>query len=141
MIIALAAVLFIAPHAPAQEAVAPQVFAGARIQEIYRVRLDRGDLLLETIQDTIRRNNIQDGAVLTAAGSLSKRTYHRVKSLGTQGEQGWGSDPSGEVGCKLPLRRVSQHQRIALCAIARSQTWRTPHASEQPAERSAPRLG
>jgi len=70
-IIALAVALFTAPHAPAQEAAAQQVFAGARIQEIYRVRLDRGDLLLETILDTIRRDNIQDGAVLTAAGSLS----------------------------------------------------------------------
>ena len=86
MILALAAVLFTAPPAPAQEAVAPHVFAGARIQEIYRVRLDRGDLLLETILDTIRKNNIQDGAVLTAAGSLSECTYHRVKSLAEKPE-------------------------------------------------------
>jgi predicted DNA-binding protein with PD1-like motif len=85
-IIALAAVLFTAPYAPAQEAVTPQVYAGARIQEIYRVRLDRGDLLLETILNTIRRNSIQDGAVLTAAGSLSECTYHRVKSLGPKPE-------------------------------------------------------
>jgi hypothetical protein len=85
-IIALAVALFTAPHAPAQEAAAQQVFAGARIQEIYRVRLDRGDLLLETILDTIRRDNIQDGAVLTAAGSLSECTYHRVKSLGAKPE-------------------------------------------------------
>jgi predicted DNA-binding protein with PD1-like motif len=85
-IIALAAVLFTAPQASTQDSAAPQVFGGARIQEIYRVRLDRGDLLLETILDTIRRNNIQDGAVLTAAGSLSECTYHRVKSLAAKAE-------------------------------------------------------
>jgi predicted DNA-binding protein with PD1-like motif len=84
--IALAAVLFAAPQAPAQEPMEPQVFDGARIQEIYRMRLDRGDLLLESILDTIRRNNIQDGAVLTAAGSLSECTYHRVKSLAAKAE-------------------------------------------------------
>jgi len=84
--IALAAVLFAAPQAPAQEPMEPQVFDGARIQEIYRMRLDRGGLLLESILDTIRRNNIQDGAVLTAAGSLSECTYHRVKSLAAKAE-------------------------------------------------------
>jgi predicted DNA-binding protein with PD1-like motif len=62
------------------------VFKGAQIQEIYRIRLDRGDLLLETIQDTIRRNDIQDGAVLTAAGSLQECTYHRVKSMAAKPE-------------------------------------------------------
>src|SRR5437660_465221 len=62
------------------------VFKGAQIQEIYRIRLDRGDLLLETIQDTIRKNDIQDGAVLTAAGSLQECTYHRVKSMAAKPE-------------------------------------------------------
>jgi hypothetical protein len=45
-----------------------EVFGGARIQEVYRLRLDRGDLLLESILDAIQKNNIHDGAVLTAAG-------------------------------------------------------------------------
>jgi len=65
---------------------AQQVFAGGRIQEIYRLRLDRGQMLLESILDTVRKNNIQDGAVLTAAGSLSECTYHRVKALGPKPE-------------------------------------------------------
>jgi predicted DNA-binding protein with PD1-like motif len=86
MIIALVAVVFTTPNASAQAAQASRVFGGAGIQEIYRVRLDRGDLLLETILDTIRSNNIQDGAVLTAAGSLSECTYHRVKSLAAKAE-------------------------------------------------------
>lgn len=84
-IIALAILLPALP-ATAQENAAPKIFAGAHIQEIYRVRLDRGDLLLETILDAIRRNHIQDGAVLTAAGSLSECTYHRVKSLAAKAE-------------------------------------------------------
>ena len=61
-------------------------FDGARIAELYRVRLDRGDLLLETIQDVIQRNGIADGAVLTAAGSLQECTFHRVKSLAEKPE-------------------------------------------------------
>src|ERR1039457_5472758 len=85
-IIALAAGLFTAPQASTQDSAAPQVFGGARIQEIYRVRLDRGDLLLETILDTIRRNNIQERAVLTAGGSLSECTSHRVKSRAAKAE-------------------------------------------------------
>jgi len=63
-----------------------EIVGGAQIAELYRVRLDRGDLLLETIQDVIRRNGIADGAVLTAAGSLQECTYHRVKSLAEKPE-------------------------------------------------------
>lgn len=59
----------------------PKTFGGAQIQEVIRVRLDRDDLLLESILDVIKRNNIQDGAVLTAAGSLQECTFHRVTSL------------------------------------------------------------
>ncbi len=83
-IIALAAVL--SPLSLALAQAPAQVFGGAHIQEIYRIRLDRGDLLLESILDTIRKDNIQDGAVLTAAGSLSECTYHRVKSLAVKAE-------------------------------------------------------
>src|SRR5438046_8332773 len=62
-------------------------FAGAQIAEVYRVRLDRGDLLLESIQDVVHKHGIQDGAVLTAAGSLQECTFHRVKSLAEKPEQ------------------------------------------------------
>jgi len=40
---------------------------------VYRVRLDRGDLLLESIQDVIHKHGIADGAVLTAAVSWLQR--------------------------------------------------------------------
>lgn len=76
----LYSVLFVLPCFGAE------VFGGAQISEIYRVRLDRGDLLLETIQQVIRANHIADGAVLTAAGSLGECTYHRVKSTSEKPE-------------------------------------------------------
>ena len=64
-----------------------KIFGGAQIQEIYRIRLDRGDLLLETILDTIKKHDIQDGALLTAVGSLQECTFHGVVSLAEKPEQ------------------------------------------------------
>ena len=61
-------------------------FGGAQIAEVYRVRLDRDDLLLESIQDVIHKHGIADGAVLTAAGSLQECTFHRVKSIAEKPE-------------------------------------------------------
>jgi predicted DNA-binding protein with PD1-like motif len=61
-------------------------FGGAQIAEVYRVRLDRGDLLLESIEDIIQKHGIADGAVVTAAGSLQECTYHRVKSMAEKPE-------------------------------------------------------
>ncbi len=62
-------------------------FGGAKVEEVIRVRLDRNDLLLESITDIIKRHGIQDGAVLTAAGSLQECTYHGVMSLAEKPEQ------------------------------------------------------
>ncbi len=61
-------------------------FGGAQIAEVYRVRLDRGDLLLESIQDLIQKHGIADGAVVTAAGSLQECRFHRVKSMAEKPE-------------------------------------------------------
>ena len=66
---------------------AAESFGSAAINNVYRVRLDRGDLLLETIEDIIHKNAIADGAVLTAAGSLQECTFHRVKTLAEKPEQ------------------------------------------------------
>ena len=66
--------------------VAAESFGGAQIAEVYRIRLDRGDLLLESIQAAIQKNGIADGAVLSAVGSLQECTYHRVKSAGDKPE-------------------------------------------------------
>jgi uncharacterized protein len=66
--------------------VAAEIFGGAQIAEVYRIRLDLGDLLLETIQNAIQKHGIMDGAVLSAVGSLQECTYHRVKSTGEKPE-------------------------------------------------------
>lgn len=76
----LIALLLVSPSAGAE------IFGEAQIAEVYRVRLDRGDLLLETIQQFIRENHISDGAVLTAVGSLGECTYHRVKTTAEKPE-------------------------------------------------------
>lgn len=62
---------------------APKVFGGATLQEVYRVRLDRDDLLLESLLDVIKNFDIRDGAVLTAVGSLRECTFHGVNSTMT----------------------------------------------------------
>ena len=53
----------------------PRVFGGAQVQEVYRVLLDRDDLLLESIIDIIKKKNIQDGEVLVSSGSVQECTY------------------------------------------------------------------
>ena len=65
----------------AQDAGAQKLFAGAEVQEIYRIRLDRGDLLLESLLDFIKQHDVQDGALLTAVGSLQECTFHAVTTL------------------------------------------------------------
>jgi hypothetical protein len=80
MKLALFSVLFVLPAAAAE------IFGGAQIAELYRIRLDRGDLLLESIQNVVRTYGIGDGAVLTAAGSLQECTFHRVKSVAEKPE-------------------------------------------------------
>ena len=67
----------------AEQANVPKVFGGAAVQEVYRVRLDKNDLLLESLMDAIKSHGIRDGAVLTAAGSLSRCTFHGVNSTMT----------------------------------------------------------
>jgi len=54
----------------------PRVFGGAQVQEVYRVLLDRDDLLLESVTDIIKQKNIQDGMVLISSGSIQECTYH-----------------------------------------------------------------
>ncbi|HLM97681.1 MAG TPA: PPC domain-containing DNA-binding protein [Bryobacteraceae bacterium] len=80
MIRALVSLLLVLPCGGAE------IFGGAQVAELYRIRLDRGDLLLETIQQVIRENHIADGAVLTAVGSLGECTFHRIKSTGEKPE-------------------------------------------------------
>jgi len=74
--------LSLASPGSAQTSSSAKVFGGARMDEVYRIRLDRGDLVLESILSTIKKYNIQDGAVLTGVGSVSECTYHWVSTTG-----------------------------------------------------------
>lgn len=69
------------------ERLAEKTFKDARIREVIRVRLDRDDLLLESILAVIGQHGIQDGAVLTGVGSVQECTIHGVKSLAPAAEQ------------------------------------------------------
>lgn len=82
----LAGVPFLIPPVHGADANPPKVFGGAQIQEIYRIRLDRGDLLLESIIAAIKDHDIQDGLMLTGVGSVQDCTYHSVKSLAAVAE-------------------------------------------------------
>ena len=67
-------------------ALASEVFTGAQVAEVIRLRLDRDELLLESIQDTIKKHKIEDGAVLTAAGTLQVCTFHAVANMAAKPE-------------------------------------------------------
>jgi uncharacterized protein len=62
------------------QAPAPQVFGPVRITDVYRVSLDRGALLLESIDDVLKGKNIRDGQVIVTSGSVEECTYHFVAS-------------------------------------------------------------
>ena len=65
---------------PAAWAQPVRVFGGARTEEIYRVVLDRGAGLLESINSVIKDKGIKDGHVMVTAGSVSECVYHYVAS-------------------------------------------------------------
>jgi len=73
--------------APAAGSSSSMVFGGAQLQEIFRLRLDRDDLVLESILGAVKEHEIQDGAVLTAVGSVQDCTFHNVKSVAPAAEQ------------------------------------------------------
>ena len=56
------------------------VFEGARAEAVYRIVLDRGAGLLESINTVIKEKDVRDGHVMVTAGSVSECTYHYVAS-------------------------------------------------------------
>jgi hypothetical protein len=76
-----------APLPAAEEVNTAGVFGGAKIEEVYRIALNKGDLLLESILAAIEKHGIKDGALLTAAGSLEECTFHGVSSRAGTTEQ------------------------------------------------------
>ena len=61
-----------------------QIFGGAKVEEIFRMVLDRDALVLESIQQAIRDKNIQEGHVTVTAGSVQQCTFHYVASTATK---------------------------------------------------------
>jgi uncharacterized protein len=76
----LASALILAATQLHAQAPAPQVFGPVRITDVYRVSLDRGALLLESIDDVLKGKNIRDGQVIVTSGSVEECTYHFVAS-------------------------------------------------------------
>ncbi len=62
------------------QAPAPKIFGPDHTTDVYRVSLDRGALLLESIDDVIKAKNIRDGQVIISSGSVQDCTYHFVAS-------------------------------------------------------------
>jgi len=58
--------------------ISQKYFKGAKVKEIYRLRLDPGDFLLESIQELIKRENITDGAITSGIGTLSECRMHWI---------------------------------------------------------------
>ena len=54
----------------AEEMTVPKVFGGGTVSEVLWVRLDKGDLVLESLQKLIVERKIRDGSVLSAVGGL-----------------------------------------------------------------------
>lgn len=81
--LATAAFLILASAADsyAQASAAPQVFGPDHITKVYRVSLDRGALLLESIKQVIKDKNIQDGQVTISSGSVQECSYHYVATV------------------------------------------------------------
>jgi predicted DNA-binding protein with PD1-like motif len=65
----------LAQNAPAKA----KTSAAGTIKKVHRLGLEPGDLLLESVRNFIREQNIKDGAVLTGIGSLSECRLHWPK--------------------------------------------------------------
>src|ERR1035438_10867241 len=105
----LAGVPFLIPPVYGADANPPKGFGGAQIQEIYRIRLDRGDLLLESIIAAIKDHDIQDGLMLTGVGSVQDCTYHSVKSLAAVAEDEFIRSEERRVGKECRSRWSPYH--------------------------------
>lgn len=98
------------------QAPAPQVFGPDHITDVYRVSLDRGALLLESIQDVIKGKNIRDGQVIISSGSVQDCTYHFVAStaLKAQNEYRTVKGPSEILSAGGIIADGEPHIHIAL---------------------------
>jgi predicted DNA-binding protein with PD1-like motif len=85
-----AAIAALCTHSPASaQTPEPRVFAAARVEEVYRVLLDRDSLLLESIASVIKQKEIRDGEVLVTAGSVQECTFHYVENTEARAKNGF----------------------------------------------------
>lgn len=112
----LASALILAATKLQAQASAPQVFGPDHLTDVYRVSLDRGALLLESINDVIKARNIRDGQVILGAGSVEDCAYHFVAStaLKAQDEYRTVKGPSEILGGGGIVADGEPHIHIAL---------------------------
>ena len=79
----LALWLIVSPSLSAADAPVPKVFGGGTVAEVLWVRLDKGDLVLESLLKFLDERKIRDGSVLSAVGSLEKCRFHGVNGTMT----------------------------------------------------------
>jgi len=82
----LASALIFAGTKLQAQAPAPQVFGPDHVTDVYRVSLDRGALLLESIDDVIKAKDVRDGQVVISSGSVQECTYHFVASTAAKAQ-------------------------------------------------------
>lgn len=109
------ALIFAASNLHAQTP-APEVFGPDHITGVYRVSLDRGAFLLESIDDVIRSKDIRDGEVIITSGSTDQCTYHYVAStdLKAQNEYRTVKGPSEILSGGGIIADGEPHVHIAL---------------------------
>ncbi len=112
----LASALILAATKLQGEPPALQVFGPSRITGVYRVSLDRGALLLESIEDVIKAKSIRDGQVIISSGSVEECTYHFVAStaLRAQNEYRTVKGPSDILSGGGIIADGEPHIHIAL---------------------------
>ena len=59
-----------------------KVFTQDKVGRIFILRLDQGDFVLESINELIERENIKNGVVDSAIGTLNYCTLHMVMTTG-----------------------------------------------------------
>jgi uncharacterized protein len=75
--------LVVATGLAAEDGAVPKIFGGGQIAEVLWVRLDKGDLVLESLQEFIKERKISDGSVLSAVGGLETCRFHGVNNTMT----------------------------------------------------------
>ena len=87
MRLAMLAWTLVLPVLAADEARPPKIVGGGTVAEVLWVRLDKGDLVLESLQKIIDDHKIRDGAVLSAVGGLETCRFHGVNGTMTTVEE------------------------------------------------------